>query len=77
MRFSWEDQCPQGQVYLRHLNNTTLWTDEYMTEYVKQLTDIPRKFHLLVSDRLLKPSEILSNLSNVVIMCYCGDISWP
>ena len=33
---------------------TLLWADEYMTEFVKQLTDILRRFHLQVSGRLPK-----------------------
>ncbi|XP_042261512.1 uncharacterized protein LOC121893578 [Thunnus maccoyii] len=36
---------------------TLLWTDEFMTEYVKRLTEILRKYHLQVADRLPKPSE--------------------
>ena len=36
---------------------TLLWTDEFMTDYVKKLTEILRKYHLQVSKRLPKPSE--------------------
>lgn len=35
---------------------TLLWTDDYMTEFVTTLTEILRKYHLHVSDRLPKPS---------------------
>lgn len=36
---------------------TLLWTDECMTEYVKKLTEVLRKVHLQVFDRLPKPSD--------------------
>ena len=36
---------------------TLLWTDEFMTDYVKKLTEILRKYHLQVPKRLPKPSE--------------------
>lgn len=35
---------------------TLLWTDEFMNDYVKKLTEILRKYHLQVSERLPKPS---------------------
>ena len=36
---------------------TLLWTDDFMTEYVKKLTEILRKFHFQVADRLPNPLE--------------------
>lgn len=36
---------------------TLLWTDDYMTNYVKYLTDMLRKFHRQVADRLPQPGE--------------------
>ena len=35
---------------------TLLWTDEFMIDYVKKLTEILRKYHLQVADRLPKPT---------------------
>lgn len=43
---------------------TLLWTDEYMTEYVKCLTDTLRRFHLQDS----KPSEEPIHPFSVVTM---------
>lgn len=36
---------------------TLLWTDDYMTNYVKYLTNMLRRFHRQVADRLPQPGE--------------------
>ena len=41
---------------------TLLWTDEYMTQYVKKLTETLRKFHLQVSST--QPPGTYSSISN-------------